>query len=103
VGKESERVITLDVAVEDELRPGKKTDRHLRLSDGGKATRDGAGELRRNELIADLRRAVRDVLKAVVTHGRNTPVEALSSEAPRRGRAFPRPVPDAVSPPGRST
>jgi hypothetical protein len=104
VGEGSERVIALDVAVEHQLGPGKKAHRHVGLSDRRKATRDGIDELGRNELVADLGRAVRYVLQTVVTHGWHTPIDVLDlGGAAKKG---PRPLPgadtDDASPSGRS-
>jgi hypothetical protein len=105
VGKESERVVTLDLAVEHELRPRKKAHRHAGLSDGGEATCDGADELRGNKLVANLGRTVRDVLQAVVTHGWHTPVEVLYfAGAPKKeDRAPSRRQHTDASPSGCST
>jgi hypothetical protein len=92
VGEESERVIALDVAVEHQLGPGKKAHRHAGPSDRRKATRDGIDELGRNELVADLGRAVRYVLQTVVTHGCHTPIDVLDLGGAEKG---PRPFPGA--------
>ena len=81
-------MIALDVAVEDELRPGKKAHRHAGLSDRSKATRDGGDKLGRYELVADLLGGSRRV--AGCSHTWLIPVEVLGfGGAPKKGTVPP--------------
>jgi hypothetical protein len=62
-------VIERDVMIECDLRAGTKADGYVRLSDRGKATRDGVGEPGRHESIGHVRRSTFDEMETVIAHG----------------------------------
>jgi hypothetical protein len=102
VGEEAECVLALDFALKHELRPRKEADGDIRLSDGRKAARDRVRELCRDEFVADLCRAVRYVLQAVVTHGRVLLLKPSFPEGYGNGNpCLPFPVPVRFLPSGR--
>jgi len=65
----TESAVELDVVVESDLRPGEQADRHIRLTDFGKAPRDRLYEIGGNEPVRDLGWPRGDEMQTVVAHG----------------------------------
>src|SRR5262245_1486107 len=63
----AKRMVALYLALECHFGAGKKTHCHIRLSDGSKTAREKV-ELRRHQLVSDLCRSRRDVVKTVIAH-----------------------------------
>jgi hypothetical protein len=61
-------MLALHFPLERDLRAGKKTHSYMRFSDGGETTSERVIELRRHQLVSDLRRSGRDEVQIVVAH-----------------------------------
>ena len=61
------KMIALHCPLERDLRAGTKTHGHMRFSDGSETTRERVIELRRHQLVSDLRRSGCDEMQTVVT------------------------------------
>jgi hypothetical protein len=60
--------IKADFLLKRDLRARKKAHSHVRLSDCSESSRDGVVELRRYQLVSDLRGSGCDEVQTVVTH-----------------------------------
>src|SRR5690349_7207761 len=73
--KHAEGTVKLDFAVEGELGAREQADRHVGLTDFGKAACDRLHEIGGNEPVRDLRRPRCDEMQTIVAHGESTPIK----------------------------